>query len=986
MARTRTLYQRDPYAASPVWLVREQGKLVRVSGNQSILLDDPSSVWVIVEGGVDVFSVRLQDGQETGPRSHVFRAETGAALFGVPIEPERQGIVLLVSSVPGTSLFRISRSRLQEIAQDLERGERVVRFLDSWVNGLALGLREAACPQEYEPLAPGQEISLAAGEAAFPRKGTLWVSHQAGNSRFVGGHELPGECAEGFLPVSRYTWLQAVDESELCVVDTEAYVAQDPTWSGVDRFNQLAVEHLSATAERAREVESKRLEERADADRSVLEDAFARLASVLEAESTAVVHPETRGSRDPLFLACLRVGDAMGLAIRPHPDFRKGRVSRDPLGAIARALRIRTRQVMLRGEWWRYDNGPLLAYVGDNEGEYPVALLPVSPRKYELHDPVRRSKTPVTPDLAATLYPLAYAFYRPFPTRALAAWDLCKFGLRATENDLLVVLLMGAAAGVLGLLTPLATGWIFNDVIPGAEEPLLWQIVGALVASALASAVFQFARNVAVLRIEMRTSASVQAAIWDRLLSLPVPFFRRYSAGDLASRARGIDTIRRRLTGATVMTVLSGVFSVFNLGLLFYYDPRLAGVATGLVLAAVAVTALVSHMQMDRQRTVARIRGRISGMILQFITGISKLRVAGAEGRAFAVWAQEFSVQKKLDLGARRTANSVTVFNASYPILTLMALFAMVAFSSRDGSRLSTGDFVAFYAAFGQLLSAGLLMSSTLTSIWGVLPIYERVKPILQTMPEVDEAKSDPGELTGEIEVEHVNFRYEEDGPLIIQDMCLHVMPGEFVALAGPSGSGKSTLARLLLGFETPDSGAIYYDGQNLADLDVRAVRRQMGVVLQNGKLMTGDILTNIIGSSLLTVDDAWEAARMVGLDRDIEEMPMGMYTVISEGGGTLSGGQRQRILIARAIVHRPRILFFDEATSALDNTTQAIVSESLERLQVTRIVIAHRLSTITEADRILVLNKGRVVQSGPLDELVKQQGLFARLAQRQYI
>jgi ATP-binding cassette subfamily C protein len=264
------------------------------------------------------------------------------------------------------------------------------------------------------------------------------------------------------------------------------------------------------------------------------------------------------------------------------------------------------------------------------------------------------------------------------------------------------------------------------------------------------------------------------------------------------------------------------------------------------------------------------------------------------------------------------------------------------------------------------------------------VPLYERAAPILKTLPEVDSTRSNPGELSGAIEANHLVFRYRPDSPLVLRDLSFTVQPGQFVAFVGPSGCGKSTLLRLLLGFEQPESGAVYFDGQDLAGLDVQAVRRQMGVVLQTGKLISGDILTNIIGAAPLTVDDAWEAARLSGLDRDIQAMPMGLHTVINESGGGLSGGQRQRMMIARAIVAKPRLLLFDEATSALDNHTQSIVSQSLKGLKATRIVIAHRLSTIIDADRIFVVDKGRIEQSGTYEELMKQGGLFAELAKRQ--
>jgi ABC-type bacteriocin/lantibiotic exporter with double-glycine peptidase domain len=312
----------------------------------------------------------------------------------------------------------------------------------------------------------------------------------------------------------------------------------------------------------------------------------------------------------------------------------------------------------------------------------------------------------------------------------------------------------------------------------------------------------------------------------------------------------------------------------------------------------------------------------------------------------------------------------------------LLAIYAGVVL--RGAETFTTGNFIAFSVAYLNMSNGLLQMGGALISALNVIPLYERAKPIFETLPEVDPSKVHPGRLNGEIEVNGVDFRYDPDGPPVLHDVSFHVKPGEFVALVGSSGSGKSTLLRLLLGFEQPESGTIYYDGKDIGTLDIQEVRRQIGVVLQSGGVMTGTVLKNIIGTSRLTVDDAWEAARMVGLDEDINEMPMGMQSAMSVGGRTLSGGQRQRLLIARAIVHRPRMLFFDEATSALDNRTQAIVTRSLDNLQATRLVIAHRLSTIIHADRIIVLEKGRIVETGTYEALLNQGGLFAELARRQ--
>jgi len=957
------------------------GRLIRSGGKEPILLDDSQSVWVVYSGRVDIFAVSVENGQLRGVRHHLLRAEAGHAVFGMELDSDDRGIAIWAVGGPDTQLLQLKRSRLEEFAQDGEHIEGTASLINHWVSRLSSGIAKDLPPKESELLAAGEEILLEAGRTAQPQRGVLWVKHTEGSSQFMGIPAL-SLIGDAFFPMSNHTWLQSVSDSKLCTVDTETFIREDPSWSGLDRFHKLVVDCVKFNVTQAEQAERQRLQNKADADRLVVENAFSRLTSILEPESATPFVSEDDARANPLLAACRLVGQAQDLTIQPHPDTRESHTQRDPLRNIARASRVRYRQVALRGEWWRTDNGPLLAHM--EEDNRPMALLPTSARSYELLDPVAQTRTLVTPKVAASLAPLAYVFYRPFPNRALTVLDLLKFSLQGTKDDLLMVVLIGIATGILGTVTPLATGILFDTVIPSAERGQLLQLGLALLISALAAAMFQRTRNIAVLRLEGRLDASLQAAVWDRLLRLPVPFFRNYSAGDLADRAMGISTIRRILSGTVISSILSGVFSIFNFGLLFYYDTRLALVATGLVFISALATGIAGYLQVRCQRTLTDLQGRISGTVLQFISGIAKFRVAGVEGRAFAVWAREFSAQKRAAFKARTIANGLSVFNSAYPILTSIAIFAMIAFASESQAGLSTGTFLAFNAAFTQFLFAGLAVSSAFVSVLNIVPTYERAKPILQTPPEVDPAKSDPGELTGGIEVSHVAFRYKEDEPLVLKDISLQIKPGEFVALVGPSGCGKSTLLRLLLGFETPLSGAIYYDGQDLAGLDVEAVRHQIGVVLQNGQLIPGSIFTNIVGSSPLTIDDAWEAARMVGLDEDMEQMPMGMHTVIGEGGSTLSGGQRQRLLISRAIVNKPRILFFDEATSALDNRTQIVVSEGLERLYTTRVVIAHRLSTVINADRIFVISEGRVVESGTYDELMKQEGLFAELAKRQ--
>jgi len=531
------------------------------------------------------------------------------------------------------------------------------------------------------------------------------------------------------------------------------------------------------------------------------------------------------------------------------------------------------------------------------------------------------------------------------------------------------------------------TGYTFNTVIPNANLGQLWELFAGLLVAALAGSLFELTRSFAMLRIETKANASLQMAVFDRVLRLPLGFFRDYSAGDLAARTGGINALRQALGGATLGVILSGLVSLGNFVLLFYYSSELALVASVILILNVVATASFAYFSMQHYRKLQDVAGKLSGLVLQLLTGIAKLRVSGAESRVFAVWAERYSEQKQLAFWAGRLENFQQVFNSFIPVASSLTIFLMAMQMMQDDptKALSTGDFIAFNAAFGTFLSAAISLTATLINLLSVVPLLERAKPILETLPEIDPSKPDPGALEGRLEVSHVTFRYQEDGPLILNDLSFHADPGEFIAIVGPSGAGKSTLLRMLLGFDLPESGSVYFDGQDIGVVDVSAVRQQVGIVLQSSKLASGSVHSNIVGmGSSLTMEDAWDAARMAGMEEDIKAMPMGMHTVVSEGGGTLSGGQRQRLLIARALVSKPRLVFFDEATSALDNRTQQIVSESLERMNATRVVIAHRLSTVQNADRIYVLERGQVVQSGTFEELLSQPGLFAELAARQ--
>lgn len=950
-------------------------EMPEAAGAVRFRVDEPGRAWLVESGTVDVFLVPAGPDDVPGARHHVVRAREGEALFGVRTPP-RFPATLLAAATPGSRVAELPRSAVERLWSDGDGA----RLLESWVASLSQSVLGTVLPKSAEPLDAGPAVGVRNASALLPREGLLWVKLRGGAARFA-GTALPSPVEDVFFPLSPRAWIDAEQGAEILACRTHEVGRFEALDGGLQAFHAAVLESLMRKLAASDEREAARVARRRSSEQAHVEHALRQLASPLQRKAADEV---AEVSDDPWFLACSVVGRHAGIQFRPSPD--KALREADPVRAITRASAVRSRPVALKGQWWCEEGAALL---GQREADrMPVALLPDPRRGYRLFDPASRSVTPVTEKTAAALGPFAWQFYRPFPDKRLRAADLLWFGLKGCRNDLTRLLLMGLGVALLGLVTPVVTGILFDSVIPGASRPQVGQIVALLLVVTGCTALFQLTQGFAVLRLEGSMDASTQAAVWDRLLRLPVPFFRYYTSGDLAMRGLSISVMRQALTGSVLSSFLSGVFSAVSFVLLFYYSAPLALLAVATTAVGVAATVGLGWLQLRAQREMLTVSGRLSGLLLELVNGIAKLRVAGKENRAFAAWAASFARQKKLSVQARRFGAGLAVFSSAFPLLgSMLIFFAMASLSGRSGGAgLTTGEFLAFAAAFGQFQAAALELSSAFLAILGVVPLYERAKPILDALPEVGATKTHPGDLSGRIEVKHVTFRYRADTPLVLRDVSIKIPAGRFVAFVGPSGSGKSTLLRLLLGFETPESGSVYFDDQDLAGLDVQAVRQQIGVVLQNGRLSAGSVYQNIVGSAPLSMDDAVHAARLAGLEDDIRALPMGMHTVIGEGGAGLSGGQRQRLMIARAIVRRPRIIFFDEATSALDNETQGIVSRSLESLQATRVVIAHRLSTIVNADYIYVLDRGAVVQEGRYDELINREGPFAELARRQIV
>jgi NHLM bacteriocin system ABC transporter ATP-binding protein len=970
----------------------EAGEVVQVAGAKAVLLDDPDSAYYIVSGKVEIFTVAVVDGRPTGARRHFITVPAGEAFFGM--DRRYAGDAgFLAAGKDDTVVRRMTRETFAQFS-DAHTAAEVCRLIDEWVTRLSRRLIEDIRdrPAADVALDAGATASLAAGQRLRAAAKVAWIDTAPDELLYLGLATLTGDDAGGTapFPMTPQTWIEPASEGggPLSVVSrtTEGLVAEPGALArGLAAFHRALCVCEFINKRLALLDEVIRIDDKGQQSEAAREAALDVIESVLGNEHRAATMAAV-GSVKPLVEACRLVAEPLGLKVQPAGESKVQRTLNEQVLAVAAASRFRVRQVTLRGEYWTQDQGPILAIV--TETNLPVALLPRGPRRYEMADPTTGDRQPMTAQRAATLEPFGYSFYRPLPPGRLSARDLVTFGAKGMAPDFRMLALMGVATGVLGAVTPYLTGRMVDGAIPQGDRSLLVQLGGAMMLTALANAAFKIAQSIAVVRIESRLDYVLAAAIWDRLLDLPSGFFRQFGAGDLAERAGGVNTIRGVVSRAGVGGILGGFSSIAYLILMLTYNVQLTMVAIVISLLLVGVTTVGNYRQLKYSRNESLQRGRIMSLVLQLVTGVAKVRVCAAENHAFRVWAQQFAASKRTGFSIGQVQNVVGTFTAGFSVMASIAIFATLYYiqTSVVGVKpaFTTGTFIAFNGAFGAFVSALQALSDASVSVLKAVPTFERLKPILDTPPESDETKIAPGKLRGEITVSHLHFRYTPEMPWVINDVSFTIKAGQMVAFVGASGCGKSTLLRLLLGFERPQSGSISYDGQDLSTLDVRAVRQQLGVVLQESRVLPTDIFRNIVGATAHTMDDAWEAASMAGFADDIREMPMGMHTIVSEGGGTFSGGQRQRLLIARSLVNRPTLIFFDEATSALDNRAQAVVTQSMDRLDATRIVIAHRLSTIVNADRIFYFEAGEIREEGTYKELLAKRGAFAALAQRQ--
>lgn len=948
--------------------------------NRPIRLDDPGTAWFVESGALDVFIADSQEGLPDSSLKHMLRAGPGRLVFGIA-KNTAHSLIVMAKGLPDSTLRSLPLEALQKAAL----AEALSNQVDQWILDLTAAVHHDITLYRYPnaTLYPGATLNLDAGSILASRYGVVWAATQGLSATFLDTEE-PDQDGTGWLPLTPKNWLAVMRPGHVAGADSETLYQKSLLFPSLAQYHHLLLraEHTN----RLLLLVDMANQDVALADSRRRDEAQARTAlySALLARTDAAVASDQASALEASLAV---IGRHEGLTFRMPPAPADGRSrAASSLQAILYASGVRCRLVKLAPEerWWIGDSGAMLGFRKSDRGA--VALVPGVASRYRIIDPSTGRSEPANATTAQVLDSKAWLFYRPLPdNRPIWPQNLLRFVARGLVGGVWRFVPAGFLGGLLTLAPAVAVGLVTGESIPSGSLSSLISTIAAMIAAALIGALLQMLQGTTLMRIEGRAITWASAALWDRLLGLPQAFFRRFTAGDLAVRVMTFQTLRDLISGMVANTALSIVFLLPAFSMIFLYDQALGWVSfvIGVLGAAAAIT--FGLLQTNPQRRVHETSRRLTGDLLAFINGIHKLRLNRAEGAATAAWARRYREQKNAELEIGRLNDHLVAASAAIPVLAGGIIIGVAV--SRGPGGIEIGDFLAVFAASMIFYEAIVRLGQSFEVVATIIPGYEQIKPILEAVPETSPAGSLSSELRGEVHFDHVSFRYSEQSPLVLDDVSIHVNPGEFVAIVGESGAGKTTLLQLALGLEAPVIGAVQYDGCNLAHLNRRVVRHQIGVVMQDGALLPGSILDNITGSlGDLTAEDAWRAAHLAAVDDEIAAMPMQMYTLVGDNDAMFSGGQAQRIRIAAALARHPRVVFLDEATNWLDTDNQARVMRGIENLSATRIVIAHRLSTIRKADRIYVLNGGKVVQQGGFDELFEAEGLFRRLMLRQTI
>lgn len=959
----------------PLTALEQQGRpeipvaTLSLPAHAPLRLDDPDAQWLVVAGSVTLFAARPPRAPAMeGPRRYIGTLPSGSLLCG--LGTDETGAALIAVGTPETVLQPLEPSGLPASA---EAAPRLALATTNWCRALAEGLARPMSPRPRADIAvssAGGPVQAASGAILTARGTPIWLRLPPGTWLLFGL-----EPVQGIVPLPTEAWLTGSGGIVEPVAAPDA-VMQDGWQTGLRAFNTAGLATLSSALALDAADELNRLRLRAERDDEADADQRSAFAAIL-GNST---DPQEPGDTDPLMpvfrVVCSHIG------IRPKRPIRVRRADIDSiptLDELARASGLRLRPAHLPEGWWREDHGPLFAKLDSGE---TVGLL-YKGNRYRVHSTARLDGVALDPTMAARIGRDAFVPLIPLPRKALGLLDLMGSGMRGGSADvtsIFVTMLIGAA---LGQAVPLGTGIAFSLLVPGGHLSELAQLGIALVLVAGVAWVVKLSSDIARQRIEARAGPALHAAIWDRVIRLPMATLNRQTVGETAGRAQAAITLAAQLRAFSFIIVSASATILSSFVLMLLSQPLAAAVAAGMLVLQLTAANLAGWLQARAFATGEALSGLADAMVFQIVSGLVKLRLSGGERRAQTVWAGRFAEMRRRMTAARQIGNAYDAFAAGFAVLSTAAAFLVIAMMQRvEPGRPppSLATVMTFIAAYGLMAASGTQLAKTMFALWFLMPSRKFAQPLLDVLPEADSGKVDPGRLSGGLALSNLSFRYGPTEPWVFAGLSLSIEPGEYVAIVGRSGAGKSTLVRLLLGMEEPSAGAIYMDGQDIRGLDLAVVRQQVATVLQAGRVPPGSLRDAVRGLTSATEAELWRALEQAALAEDVRAMPMGLETMLTDANRVLSGGQVQRLLLARALVQKPAILILDEATSALDNLTQRATMRAVRNLPATRIVIAHRLSTIRNADRILVLNEGKVAESGTFDQLLQRRGgLFAR-------
>lgn len=950
------------------------------------LLLSSDSVYFIESGSVNLFYSSVNDTTSTGSRTYIASYDTNDLLFSIPgISCDSKDFCLIAYPLPNSRIYKLKQP-LADLLVDNDLSSCVLEKLYHWINKLSLSLIIEGKPPFLCRVVSNQEIESNKGSFSLYEKTIfktehelIWISLKKGICYICNNQNYVIQEGDIF-PLHRDLWLNCKDEVSIEFQSTENIIRDTNFFLYLKKFYEHFFRALNFSIKHNKNAALEKRKSLAKLESNAVEKSEEELISLGAKIEKNIIRLSSELLLSPCIASMKILGKSLNISFK-FPETIPAHLSEDKLLCyLLEYSSVFYRKVTLQEEWWKSETINMIVFYKNNN--LPTALIYNKRKGYLLYNFNKNTCLPINKNDILSLKSYGYAVYPQFSSKKITIKDIIRLAFMGLKWEFLIVLAAGLFTGLISLIQPYVTGIIFNSIIPLADYFQLYQIGVILTTAAITSIIFSAGNSLLFLRVRTFSEYYLQSALIGRMLKLPTTFFKNFSSGDLTQRVMGIATIRKVLADNVTTALFSLIFISPNLVFMFYYSWQLSLIGVGFVLLFFLVLAVIGVISCKNAKNQIQIEGELSGFMIQLLNGINKIRHSISENRVFIKWVSRFAEENRWGIRSMNNNRFLSVFNSFYVVLITCLFFYLVG--SQWRSSFNVGTYLAFNSAFTAFMEAMIGFSGVISSVVTVVPLYKRLKPVLDATPESDSNLKIPEELDGSLELNHISYRYDEESALVLRDINIVVPPGKFIAIVGPSGAGKSTIIRLLLGFEKPESGCIFYSRQDISTINCRELRKQIGTVLQSGALISGSIYENIAGASELSIEDAWRAAAMAGCEKDIQDMPMGMHTIV--GDSTLSGGQRQRILIARALSKRPKIIIFDEATSALDNETQAQVADSLKKLNVTRVIVAHRLSTIEHADNIYVLDKGQIVQQGTYKELINKVGLFNTLAKRQMV